>query len=47
MDRCFVWFDLNRKQGNPVLAKNFSLLGDETVVLRRLEGRSQALQTLL
>ena len=47
MDRHFVWFDLNRKQGNPVSAKNFSLLGDETLVVWRLQSRSQASQQLL
>ena len=47
MDRHFVWFDLNRQQGNPVLAQSFSLLCDETFVVGRLESRSQAFQTLL
>jgi hypothetical protein len=41
MDRHFVWFDLNRQQGYPMLAQRFSLLSDESLVVRRLESRSQ------
>jgi len=47
VDRHFVWFDLNRQQGDPVLAQSFPLLGDETLVVRRLESRSQGFQQLL
>src|SRR6266849_7082780 len=46
VDRYFVWFDLNRQQGNSVLTQGFLLLCDETFVVGRFQSSSQAPQTL-